>query len=340
MPMHEEIIELPSQPPAVVVHVFVHGTLIPGLSKEFLMRNQIMLEDGLVEISEESLQLWHQNKLPRSLQRRAAIHITAAYDHFVEKDGIINKYYVYSWAGILDNAYRQQEANKLYHQLAQLRDRLLKQYPQSSIKFILHGHSHGGNVILYLAYYENLYKQHLPISVACLLATPIQQETIQYVKNPLFETIIILYSDGDYIQNNDCFSSKKSYRRFSDLISLADAKNNIYEICACACQKNTAFGHAGFFWLFPHTLIRIHRGKRSHHQTLITLSPLPLIIFTPPLFKLLRQLPPEHGLIKWCLEADAKKCFFTLMYNQGYAISEDMLERVSNIKQTIKKNWK
>jgi len=326
-------------PRPVVVHVFVHGTILPGFSKDFLLRTQIMLNQGLVEIPDEWIASWQEKKLPRKLMRCAAVHIAAAYDQFVEKDGSINKYYAYSWGGLLEDAYRRHEAKNMYLKLIELRDILVKQYPESPISFILHGHSHGGNVILYLARYEKKFKKHLPISAACLYATPIQQETVRYAKDPLFKTIFIMYSEGDYVQNNDRFSSKKSYRKFSDLIPLAGAKNTIYEICACAYRKPTAFGHAAFFWLNSYQLTRVHRGKRPHHLALIALNPLPLITFCPLVLKLLAQLPAHDHVIKLCVEGGPEKCIFTAAHDKEYAKSENIFVQLSTIKQVLKKNW-
>ena len=247
---------------------------------------------------------------------------------------------------MLDDEYRQQEAEKLYKTLDELHKKLKKQYPDSTIEFILHGHSHGGNVILYLAKYENIHKKHLPITWVGLFATPVQPETAQYCKDPLFRNLFLMYSRGDFVQNNDHFSTKtkQCYRTFTEIISLDDAPNNIYQICVCAREKDTAFGHQAMFCLNSYyQLTRVHRYSKSYRHVMSTLSPLPLVTFAPIVMQLLPKTTLEKSTHLASLRAESpssERCFFAVSANHTYAQSENVLPCLINIKNTIKNNQK
>lgn len=359
------------QAPIIRAHLFIHGTYLPGLIlldpqatfkhkigshspyvqalkyarlKEVFSQSQVLLGEGLQEITSKTIELWHQKKLPANLKRKAAIHVISAYDQFVDKNGSINKYFTYGWLGVLDDDCRLAEAKKLYISLDQLHGALRAQYPKSAVEFILHGHSHGGNVILYLAHYEHEYKKCLPISFVGLYAAPVQSETVNFCKDPLFKNIFLLYSYGDIVQNNDHFSTKtkKCYRKFTDLISLKDAPNNIYQICVCAHDKSTAFGHQSMFCLDSYyQLTRVHRYSKPYRKAVSTLNPLPLIAFSPIIMDLLSHVSKDTSVSETTLSVirEAKTCFFAISSNHAYAQSQDILPRLIDIKKNIKSNW-
>lgn len=352
--------------PIVRVHIFIHGTYLPGLifldpkatlkhkigehspylyalkyarSKETESRRQILLGQGLQEVVCETLADWQQKKLPANLKHKAAIHVLAAYDQFADKKEIVNKYFTYGWLGVLDDDYRCSEAKKLYIALTQLYEELQKKYPGNKIEFVLNGHSHGGNLILYLAKYEHEYKKKLPIIWVGLYATPVQSETVNFCKDPLFKNIFLIYSYGDIVQNNDRFSTKtkKSYRKFTDLISLKDAPNNIYQICVCAHDKSNVFGHQSMFCLDSYyQLTRVHRHSKPHRCVVNALSPLPLVTFSPIIMQLLPQV--STGPITLSVKQLEDTCFFALSDNNAYVQSENLLSQLTYIKKNIKSN--
>ncbi len=357
-----------SVPSIVRVHIFVHGTYMPGFiffdprgalkhnigeqsyyvkalksvrSKELASRRQLLLGQGLQEIDDKIFEHWEQKNLPTHLKHKAAVPIIVAYDQFVDKDGVINKYFTYGWLGVLDDDYRCAEAKNFYLALDSLHSKLQKEYPENTIEFILNGHSHGGNLILYLAKYEHEYKKQLPIYFAGLYATPIQQETVNFCRDPLFKNIFLVYSNGDIVQNNDRFSTKTkiSYRKFTDLISLEDAPNNIYQVCVCAHNKSTVFGHQSMFCFdsYYQLVNRVHRSTNAHRRAVNALSPLPLVTFSPIIMRLLSGVPV--GSMKLSVEYLSNTCFFAISENNAYAQSEDILPKLTHIKRSIKNNW-
>lgn len=113
-------------------------------------------------------------------------------------------YYMFNWGGaIYPIKHKQQASSKFYH--------ALKKYhkEQKPDKIVLIGCSHGGTVILGMA--DFLKQDSIPIDVAVLLGTPISFENEEYAtmkRNDgsfVFETIINVYSDVDYIQKLDVF---------------------------------------------------------------------------------------------------------------------------------------
>lgn len=347
----------------VVAHVFVHGTRLPGfifldpkatfkhkvskdsvyvqvLSRirhhEYFMTYQPLLELGMQEVTSEQLTAWREHTLPPSLFKRAAIHIAGAYDTFLPpQPHTINKYYTFGWVGVLDDLFRRKDAKKLYTALCTLRNTLQNQYHTHDIRFVLHGHSHGGNVILYLPRFEHKYHNNLVIEHTVLYGTPIQPETAHYAQDPLFKNIYNIYSEGDHVQIGDRFStkSKKSCRRFSDVIDVSHTPNSIYELCVCADKKNTAFCHASFFYTNAYEITRIRRGIKPFHRVLGTLSPLPLVAFSPIMISVISRMPPvHHQIMSMYITCIDEECIFTVGDNHGYAQSANVLPQLTDIK--------
>jgi len=61
-------------------------------------------------------------------------------------------------------------------------------------------HSHGGNVALYMAKIKKEFTTPITIDELILLACPVQQKTVNLIKDDLFKQIYSLYSKADLIQ--------------------------------------------------------------------------------------------------------------------------------------------
>lgn len=111
---------------------------------------------------------------------------------------------MFNWGGVIyPIKYKHQASSKFYAALKQY------QKEQKPDKIVLIGCSHGGTVILGMA--DFLKKDGLSINTVVLLGTPISSENEKYATMKrengsfVFETIINVYSDIDYIQKLDIF---------------------------------------------------------------------------------------------------------------------------------------
>lgn len=357
----------------VVAHIFIHGTRLPGLmlldpraairhlvcdessyvkqlnklrKDSRFFEDQIIQEEGLVEVTSQLIDQCRSGTLPISLRKRGALHVITGYDHFIDKSTQIPHYYTYGWVGVLDDAYRQRDAIQLYHTIIKLRETLTKKYPGHEIQFFLHGHSHGGNLILYLGKCENDFKKRLSVQHASLYGTPIQKENVQYCLHPCFKHIVVFYSRADKVQIADFLSvkSKTSCRRFSDLISWQPHTDHcIQEVCVSGNGNPKAFGHADFFYLDEYCVHRIRRGIRAHHHVYHTLSPLPIIIFAPMYLPLLQELgkkEPTTYTLKLDIACKHHQATFCAIGTQSPIISRNILPDTQQLTSHFKNHWK
>ncbi len=348
--------------PRIIVHAFVHGTRLSGLGifsaipllnnnvqdKHLYTRSvksarkdpaffdaQVMQEEGLVEISAETIQLCRTHKLPTEKSKRGAIQVIAAYDQFTPKNNVTNLYYTYGWSGMLDAQYRQKEAKTFYEKLVELRDQLHKKYPLSSIDFVLHGHSHGGNLILNLAAHENEQKKQLVIDCTILYGTPIQVETADYANHAMFKTIINLFSNNDHIQVTDSISTQQeSQRVLAPYVHVKNTKAK-YVVDACVCLNGNpgAFGHACFFY--------IDDVVYNQNAEFAAIRPLPLVTFGSIIQQLVHQAQLKrvnHHLHVNVMTADGCSIGVFDQY-KNLAISDNLVSQLALVKATLEKTW-
>lgn len=351
----------------VTVNVFIHGTRLSGfnfLSAKPIIKHepvkehsfyehvvessrndvrfydsQIMLEKGLVLVPQEILEKCRQLKLAPGESRRAAIQVLNGYDMLLSKNDEKQLYYTFGWDGILSDKEREQESRILYDALIDLRDQLLKQFPESTIKFILHGHSHGGNLILYLALHENMQKKNLVVDKAILYGTPIQPETACFCQHALFKKIINIFSEGDKVQVADIFStsSKCSKRRFADVLSSSVVKQEkrIVELCVSAAGSRRAFSHASFYFLGLHGIGII----RSVERVFKIIKPLPVVLFAPIFLDMLDKSDIQDGSLNF-VRYTPNDCRLVISSVQQSIESENLVPLISQIKEVIEKSWK
>lgn len=349
--------------PSVIVHGFVHGTRLSGLGifsaipllnntiqdKHLYTRSvksarkdpaffdaQVMQEEGLVEVSAEMIQLCRAHKLPAEKSKRGAIQVITAYDQFTPQNNVINLYYTYGWSGMLDAQYRQKEAKAFYEKLVELRDQLRTKYPHSPIDFVLHGHSHGGNLILNLAAHENEQKKNLEIASIVLYGTPIQVETANYVNHAMFKTIINLFSNNDHIQVADSISTQQeSQRVLAPYVHIKNTKTK-YVVDACVCLNGNpgAFGHACFFY--------IDDVVYSQNTEFASMRPLPLVTFGSIIARLVHQAQLKrlnHHLHVNIMTTDGCSIGIFDQY-KNLAISDNLVSQLALIKARMEKTWK
>lgn len=108
----------------------------------------------------------------------------------------LDSFYLYGWPSKLSFLRRYKIAKQLYQDLKQFKGPIT-----------LIGHSHGGNVILNLARVaQELNEENssdINIEKVILLAVPVQEDTKDYIKSPLFKHIYSFYSTGDRTQMKD-----------------------------------------------------------------------------------------------------------------------------------------
>lgn len=304
---------------SIDVHVLIHGTrfsglaftsFIPFLRKKLssdnlytiaikksrcdvrLFDSQVMLERGLVRIQADGITQCRAGALEPTLSRRAAFHVFNGYDHLCPKKDTTNIYFTFGWEGLLEDKHRAETAAQLYNELVALRAKLQKEHPHDAIRFFLHGHSHGGNVILYLAQHETHEKKNLIIERACLYGTPIQRETAGFANHSMFKTVISYHSHGDHIQTADKFStkSKTSERCLSSFVQINNTKNKkIIDVCVRVNGNTRALNHASFFFFDMYSLT-----GHQQNPALQMLNPLPIIMFAPTMLTLVDKLLGEN----------------------------------------------
>lgn len=120
-------------------------------------------------------------------------------------------FYTFGWNAKLDNLERAKAADQLYWLLTKKIARFKRR--GYSVKMHLLGHSHGGNVCLYLAHNEKVYQKKLSVERLILLGTPVQKETKNFVYDEIFDRVYNISSPGDFVQRLDVFSTKGGYSR-------------------------------------------------------------------------------------------------------------------------------
>ena len=106
--------------------------------------------------------------------------------------------YLFGWSGKLSSEERKKAAVQLYEELQHLTKEFKSNYGRPPFLRLI-THSHGGNVALNLASI-NSKANALNIDELILLACPVQQETENFIKAPLFKNIYSLHSHWDVLQ--------------------------------------------------------------------------------------------------------------------------------------------
>ncbi|MCX5922580.1 MAG: alpha/beta hydrolase fold domain-containing protein [Candidatus Dependentiae bacterium] len=235
-PINKTPTTLPQKLPSAVdalqsprVTVWLHGTKSFGLISDFIHATPTQ---GLI----------HAKELPKSYRLHHTIATLSATDPVKFP---LEHFYTFGWSGKLSFNSRKETAQELYNALKNLSKRYTEEHGITP-EITLITHSHGGNVALNLAKVQDPDNQ-LKVE-AILLACPVQSETQELVKDPLFKKIYSFYSRKDWMQVLDpqgFYLTDNNLRRhwkFSE--REFPAHHNLYQ--AELTINNSGINHAGF----------------------------------------------------------------------------------------------
>ncbi len=181
--------------------IFVHGTTFPGISRLMLhnptRRGIYRYTFGLTTGRERLAKVLHDAD---------------------SKQFSAESFYKFYWSGHLGFEDRKKAAEDL-----------AKYLKNHTGKVTLIAHSHGCNVVLYLA---EIAKNDPSVSVdrLVLLAPPVQEATKEFVHSPVFKKVYSFYSSGDLVQiadpqgmysetkKGESFFSKRTYNKAPNLV--------------------------------------------------------------------------------------------------------------------------
>lgn len=176
----------------------------------------------------------------------------------------LNSFYHFCWSGKLCFNERLCAAHDLYNALSTLVQQATIGSKKPKLRVI--AHSHGGNVCLNLALIKRM--QPLFIDELILLACPVQDQTKELVKDPMFGRIYALYSAIDLIQILDPqgFYKHKAHadtlfskRQFAHQANLAQMKIKVDR----RAIMHTEFSHSAFLRLLPSILDEIDTWQQE-----------------------------------------------------------------------------
>src|SRR3972149_1195824 len=107
--------------------------------------------------------------------------------------------YLFGWSGKLREKVRLEAAEQLYKELHRITAEYKMKYKTDPIIRII-GHSHGGNVALYLGKMAQPHHETLRIKELVLLACPVQTKTKTHMHSDIFEQTYAIYSTLDLVQ--------------------------------------------------------------------------------------------------------------------------------------------
>lgn len=224
----------------------------------------------------------------------------------------LQTFYTFGWPGVISQTLRLKAGKQLYNELSDLVAQLSQQY--QSVRIRIYGFSHGGNVALNIAQYDDS-SPKFTIDELILLGTPIQSESDYLINDPIFAHVFNIFSPADRIQTLDCFSlnrffSSKRFKSRTDFhlpnkltqielrltepaqrhkrdvlfdkseTLVARKKNNLY-------LRDRSPGHSEL-WFFGWT--------PQYYRQNFPLNPLPMIVLLPIILSSpqLTQLNPEQ----------------------------------------------
>lgn len=260
-------------------------TLSTRLSRKFrshpyLQHDQLLGPEGMVEIPYHKIQKYRSSTDQEVNTQNAWYHIISAYDTIAQQVNITTPhrhYLLYGWNGLLSNRARKRAGYDLYQSIRTIYYRVKHAYNAvPRIRIITH--SHGGNVALWAAQAAQEDEANFTVDLLFMLATPIQQETIDCINYPFYKTIISSYSHGDNIQPNDYFSTSyhRSYQRMADIASLDNAVQS-----SCGVRADMQY----LINLQPDVVTHANMWLMGRDKPIFDfVEPLPLVVMAPAFF--------------------------------------------------------
>jgi hypothetical protein len=170
----------------IFITILVHGTNLPQITSHIRpVHDFFFCPPGLLPA----------NDLDEKFQFRRIAQLLDSAD---KTEFAIEHFYLFGWSGKLRFEARRKAADELLSHLSLLQRDLLCQGLQPLIRIITH--SHGGNVALYLKEAAHANNSTLIIDELILLACPVQKETEEYIKAPIFKNIYSIHSHRDLLQ--------------------------------------------------------------------------------------------------------------------------------------------
>lgn len=277
----------------------------------FFYKNQAMQGFGLIPVTIDDASL--------TSSANAMAKIYDQVTEWTKKGQEKNYYYTFGWSALLSPSMRYFDAKDLFDQLVDE----IEKFKQKGItpKVRLVGYSHGGNVCLNVAAIRQDFYPLSPLSIdeLILIGIPIQTENDYLVSDQIFKKVYSFYSDGDRIQQIDCFAfnrffSRKTFknRRFFKVPSKVTQINLkiMRTVNADCCIKDKKIRLAGNFddpsiiSGTSHLLRDVSAGHielwffgwaPQHYRKNFILKPLPVFVFIPRIIHYI-----ELHKDKWC----------------------------------------
>lgn len=251
-------------------------------SYDVLEQDQILQKIGFHSVSQTTFDF---DQLTEDQRKKAALHAVPAYlacADTVRNYGVAHKAYTFGHLGLLSPTYRKFVAEQFYDALCKEIECLKHAYRTVRVHVVTH--SHGGNVALNLAHWEEQKNQGLKIHSLAMLGCPIQIETAGFAYNPVFERVFNVYSDGDIVQNSDTVSTsgRASYRTLCDArlnITRNECANCVQDIRLHVNNDARRIDHANMW------LLGISKKACEH------LDPLPIAILLPLIMQHAQTVP-------------------------------------------------
>jgi hypothetical protein len=340
--------------------VFVHGSVFTGLvlfnaqdakkdnltydcryvsmlkyirQQPILQEDQILLNQGWTALSDELFQQFRKDEWELAERRKATNFIIPIYEkHAIyNKDGSDRAYFTFGHLGLLSQLYRHAASQELYHHIADTVQEYKKTYDE--VEVILVAHSHGSNIVINISDQEDIYHRNVIINCVVMFGAPLQVENAERVLHPMFKRVVHCYAESDQVQPYDFFSTRhgQSYKLFSDsgLGFTMPEQHNVFTVRLQVNHRDRP-DHSNMWF--------IGRSRRASR----TLWPLPLMVLTPHLIKLIDEI--DGGRHLDCNIIDTQDQFRL----EISPVDTDMiLTKTENIrplviahKYQVKKQWK
>jgi hypothetical protein len=196
-------------------------------------------------------------------------------------------FYTFGWDGKLSNKSRRLAGATLHQQLCEEIDRIKRQekISRAAIDVITIGHSHGGNVLLYMAEQNNReieINKKITIDTLVTLGTPIQPQTNRFVCDRMFKRIFHLFSHGDMVQIADVISSENN----SSKRTFFPSKSTIFNIEVTVGKQKPLHNE---LWLAKEPGNYLYRSN-------LAIAPYPVGIFLPWIWysSSIQKMPITH----------------------------------------------
>lgn len=276
----------------VLLVVYVHGTVVPSLTPDVLFRasrkaykEQIAYADAIDYTLRYHSFSVEQPAGPRGLcpfitAPQVPKHAQMKREHFgkITADmwqtafgGMYKNVETasYGWDGRLSHKNRMKAAGLMYDALLLRKKQLARKHGVSrgAVDIIIVGHSHGGNVPLLLGAHKS--KGPLVIKSLITFGMPVQSESSGYAHDPMFQSVINVFSKGDLVQILDFVSTRDDSSRRRIIYGPDNKTISQFQIDCEGIRPN-------------HSELWFWNGRRTlFYRNYLTIHPWPVAIFAP-----------------------------------------------------------